>query len=78
MIELLFLYIIFNIAYFLYFNLRWSNTFIIVEERCGYRRLKKIEEIWLKYRGFWHLEIIIGLILLPALVIILIQRGLKI
>ena len=78
MIELLYLYIIFNIAYFLYFNLHWSNTFTIVEERRGYKRLKKLEELWREYRGFSNSEAITGIILLPALVIILIQWCLKI
>ena len=80
MIELLYLYIIFNIAYFLYFNLHWSNTFAILEERRGYRRrrLKKLEELWRGYRGFSNSEAITGIILLPALVIILIQWCLKI
>ena len=78
MIEVLYLYIIANVGYFLYFNLHWSNHFTIMETECGYKRLKKIEELWRGYRGFSNLEAIVGIILLPALMIILIQWCLKI
>lgn len=78
MIEVLYLYIIANVGYFLYFNLHWSNHFTIMETECGYKRLKKIEELWIGYRTFTKFELVVGIILIPSLMIILIQKGLEI